>query len=436
MRCSRWSVGVVCIVLVAFIWNASSVLVQAIFTDAGFVRPFFLTWVANSLFMTVMPIRWLSRRCRRSWNPTGTARRARAADEADSDAASDAADVTLVETRGGQRGLSRTARAALFVCPLWFGANFTYNVSMSMTSITASTVISSSSAAFTLLLSVLLLSEPLNLLKIAGVLLCWLGNALTLVSDGGSGGAPSNASAPSPPVAPPVELPLDAYDGPGHMLVGDGMCLLSAALYAAYTVAIRLAEPEMEDLALFFAYLGGFTFLLFGPLVLLLHLSAVEPLDILTWPVLDLLVCKGLFDNVLSDYLWAQAVLLTSPAVATVGMSLTVPLAILSEAVLPREWLVAPSAPSLTSAAAAVCVVAGFLTINTASGAADSRAGGGSEVCSKLHEPLLRPRAARDNLAVLPRCSPAEPEEQGGARHDIDKQRRSVPEAGDCDARA
>ena len=28
---------------------------------------------------------------------------------------------------------------------------------------------------------------------------------------------------------------------------------------------------------------------------------------------------KGLFDNVLSDYLWARAVLLTSPTVASVG---------------------------------------------------------------------------------------------------------------------
>ena len=75
--------------------------------------------------------------------------------------------------------------------------------------------------------------------------------------------------------------------------------------------------------------------------MLLLHFTAVESLDILTWPVGGLLVCKGLFDNVLSDYLWAQAVLLTSPAVATVGMSLTVPLAIVSEAILPREWCAA-----------------------------------------------------------------------------------------------
>jgi solute carrier family 35 protein F5 len=36
---------------------------------------------------------------------------------------------------------------------------------------------------------------------------------------------------------------------------------------------------------------------------------------------------QGLLDNVLSEYLWATAVLLTSPSVATVGLALTVKLA-------------------------------------------------------------------------------------------------------------
>lgn len=35
----------------------------------------------------------------------------------------------------------------------------------------------------------------------------------------------------------------------------------------------------------------------------------------------------GLLDNVLSDYLWAKAVLLTSTTVATAGLTIQVPLA-------------------------------------------------------------------------------------------------------------
>lgn len=44
---------------------------------------------------------------------------------------------------------------------------------------------------------------------------------------------------------------------------------------------------------------------------------------------LPLFSSQGMADNVLSDTLWAKAVMLTSPAAATVGLSLTVPLAIL-----------------------------------------------------------------------------------------------------------
>ena len=40
-------------------------------------------------------------------------------------------------------------RIALVVCPLWFVANFTYNVSLAMTSITSNTIISTTSSLWT-----------------------------------------------------------------------------------------------------------------------------------------------------------------------------------------------------------------------------------------------------------------------------------------------
>jgi hypothetical protein len=40
---------------------------------------------------------------------------------------------------------------------------------------------------------------------------------------------------------------------------------------------------------------------------------------------------QAIFDNVVADYLWARAVILTSPTVATVGLSLTIPLAFISD---------------------------------------------------------------------------------------------------------
>ena len=54
----------------------------------------------------------------------------------------------------------------------------------------------------------------------------------------------------------------------------------------------------------------------------------------LSGKIFGFLVLSGLSDNVLSDYLWARSVVLTSPTVATIGMSVTIPLAMLSDFLL------------------------------------------------------------------------------------------------------
>ena len=149
------------------------------------------------------------------------------------------------------------------------------------------------------------------------------------------------------------------------------MCVISAALYALYTVLIRKLQPP--DLALFFGFLGFVTFILFGPFVFILHATGIESLSSITPAITALILSKGLFDNVLSDYLWAKAVLLTSPSVATIGMSLTVPLAVVSDMLLPCRWLIDAAAPTGLSALAAISVVSGFVVINLASDGSNSR---------------------------------------------------------------
>ena len=128
----------------------------------------------------------------------------------------------------------------------------------------------------------------------------------------------------------------------------------------------------------------------------------------LTAPVLCLIVLKGLVDNVLSDYLWARAVLLTSPSVATVGLSLTIPMAIASELLLPPQWIVAAAPPSTLDLMACGCVVVGFFTINRASQQV-SAAADAPLFHRALHVPLLCPRAA---TATEPEADGRRPAEQ------------------------
>lgn len=65
----------------------------------------------------------------------------------------------------------------------------------------------------------------------------------------------------------------------------------------------------------------------------------------------------GLLDNVLSDYLWAKAVLLTTTTVATAGLTIQVPLAAVVDSLM-------GNAPHLIDYLGAVAVMIGFAGIN------------------------------------------------------------------------
>jgi len=80
----------------------------------------------------------------------------------------------------------------------------------------------------------------------------------------------------------------------------------------------------------------------------------------LTWRVVAILVGNGLINNVLSDYLWGRSVVLTSATVATVGLAITIPCALLSDTILH------PGLGSLTvwSVCGASCIVIGFVCVN------------------------------------------------------------------------
>lgn len=71
---------------------------------------------------------------------------------------------------------------------------------------------------------------------------------------------------------------------------------------------------------------------------------------------------SGLLDNVLSDYLWAKAVLLTTTTVATAGLTIQVPMAAVVDSLT-------GNAPHLMDYLGAVAVMIGFAGINIPSDA-------------------------------------------------------------------
>jgi len=114
-------------------------------------------------------------------------------------------------------------------------------------------------------------------------------------------------------------------------------------------------------LPVFFGLLGVINAVGLLPIVAIFHWTGVERLDAQVGRALPLIVVKGLLDNVLADFLWAKAITLTSPTVATVGLSLTIPLAMLS------DWWLKGMPPSPGLLIGSVLVLAGFVAINVGS---------------------------------------------------------------------
>ena len=144
--------------------------------------------------------------------------------------------------------------------------------------------------------------------------------------------------------------------GESHDAPGAALALGSAALYAAYAVQLKRWVPDESSLPMpyLFGLMGLSNSALMWPLFILLHLSGLERF---AWPskvaALEMAL-TALLGTVLSNMLLARAMLLASPVVATVGLSLSIPFAMASDALRGRGRF------SPVEIAGAACVWAGF----------------------------------------------------------------------------
>jgi len=260
-------------------------------------------------------------------------------------------------------------KMALKVAPIWFISNYFYNLSLAYTTITSSTVLSSTGSVFTFIFSLTCGDEKFTCWKLLGVSLAFLGSIITSFHD-----ASKSQS--------------DELEMNQHQLWGDAAGLISAVGYGGYTVLIRCLCPTDESrmsMQLFLGYVGLMNMVLLSPILfwVLAGMRCIGDDDVvsreqanntdteddckvqrLTAFVLACLITKGLLDNVLSDYLWARAIILTSATVATVGLGLTIPLALLSDIFLMQR----DDVFSVGSIIGAIFVLIGFVFVNTGSG--------------------------------------------------------------------
>ncbi|RID71244.1 hypothetical protein BRARA_C03193 [Brassica rapa] len=379
----RWVLGLIYILAVAMIWIAASFVVQSV-VGAG-VSPFLITFICNSLFVVYLPLFEIGRYLEDAYGSILFWRSKRShlleLVESEKDVllggggvvvvsdVSEGSGVVVREEEGDGSGIEsgvesveldvsgeicakgldekgrwtrmRVAKVSLVICPFWFLAQLTFNLSLKYTTVTSNTILSSSSSLFTFLVSLIFLGEKFTWLKLFSVLLCMSGTIIVSLGDSESN---STATAKNP-------------------LLGDVLSLLSAAFYAVYITLIRKKLPDDDEkngrfsMAQLLGFLGLFNFFIFLPVALILNFTKRERFNALTLKQLGLVVGKGLLDNVLSDYLWAKAVLLTTTTVATAGLTIQVPLAAIVDTL-------AGNKPSFTDYIGAAAVMVGFAGIN------------------------------------------------------------------------
>lgn len=313
-------IGFTFITAVAIIWVVASFLVQGL--ESSGAHPAVLTFIANSLFAIYLPISFVARRHFSKYTaaPLGDG-------------------LDYPPAKYLHRSL---IVAALIVAPMWYFAQLTFNASLSLTSITSNTILSSTSVLFTFVFSIAVLGELFSLKKLAFVALLIGGTALVASADTRS-------------------------EGGKQSLAGDVLCLVSSVIYGSYTVAIKRLLRDDDSMSLFFGLMGAIIFFVAGPVLLVLWSAGVH-LGAVTRESLGLMVVKGLADNVLSDYLWAKAILLVGPTTATSGLALQIPLAIILDAVFGfPPWLGHFGTAILTFLGAAI-ILTGFFGINREEG--------------------------------------------------------------------
>lgn len=178
MKISGRLLGILLVLLVVLLWVGASFLMRYVFISQQFNKPFFVTYLNTGTFALYLPIYMLSRRRKRYGRRSLSNVGEEPAVAETIPIATDLQDLPQetnendFESQGGSsKSCSEVVILSAQFCVLWFLANYTTNASLSLTNVASTTILSSSSSFWTLLISSCVGLESFGFVKFISVLL-------------------------------------------------------------------------------------------------------------------------------------------------------------------------------------------------------------------------------------------------------------------------
>ncbi|KAK8135371.1 vacuolar membrane protein [Apiospora sp. TS-2023a] len=220
-----------------------------------------------------------------------------------------------------------TARLSLEFCMIWFFSNYFASACLEYTSVGSVTILTSTSSVWTLILCALMKVESFTVRKLVGVLASLAG--IVLISTVDLSGKDNDEDRGNFP-----------HKSQRQIAIGDAMALFSALVYGLYVTVmkLRVGNEERVSMPLFFGMVGLFNIVFLWPLFIVLHVTGIETFELPPTSKVLIIIVLNSISSFLSDMSWAYAMLLTSPLLVTVGLSLTIPLSLIGEMIQYQQF--------------------------------------------------------------------------------------------------
>ncbi|KAE9373515.1 hypothetical protein N431DRAFT_337117 [Stipitochalara longipes BDJ] len=375
---ARRTLGIFLLFVTVFLWTGSNFLASYIFADNTYSKPYFVTYINTSFFaISLVPIFmrlghrhgfahiktsiWEYWRGQMDGYSALGAKLTTEGEEEGEDPLSASQTRLLVEDQAGpamslsgepQRpdeilSVRETAKLSLEFCLLWFGANYLVAGCLEYTSVASSTILTSTSSIWTLIFGALVRVEHFSYKKLIGVLGSLAG--IILISTVDLSGKDNDENRGNFP-----------HKSQGEIAVGDAMAFGSAIMYGIYTVVMkkRIGNEDRVNMPLFFGLVGLFNVIFLWPGFLILHFTGVEKFGFPPTGKIWTIVLLNSASSFISDYCWAYAMLLTTPLVVSVGLTMTIPLSLIGQMILSSQY------SSALYWVGAIIVLLSFLFIN------------------------------------------------------------------------